>query len=163
MEKTKPVIPPTIGRRVLVFLASIPTAGPKVNNPAAPFDAGIAYVHGDSMLNVGFTDHNGVPSSHTSVKLYDRAQDANDAHGKGETYAVWMPYQFEQALRAQQPREPMPAAARVPDVQLVKLSDGDQPAGTGRVDPAAEGIFEEGDGGVLVGTNRATSGAIGQP
>jgi hypothetical protein len=167
MEKTKPVIPPSTGRRVLLFIGTA-IAAVATNDKSRPFDAGIAYVWGDTdpvknTINVGYRDHGGVAHSHTSVPLYDRAQDDQDAHGKGETYAVWMPYQFEQALRAQQPREPMPAAARVPDVQLVKLSDGDQPAGTGRVDPAAEGIFEEGDGGVLVGTNRATSGAIGQP
>lgn len=92
---TKPVIPPTIGRRVLVFGAG--TAG--VNNPSVPFDAGIVYVWSDGMINVGYRDHNGVPAAMTSVKLLDRAQQPDDAHGK-EWYAVWMPYQFEMAQRA---------------------------------------------------------------
>ena len=97
-----PLISPTIGRRVLLFTAG--TAG--VNNQSVPFDAGIAYVWGDSdpvknCINVGFVNHGGTASSATSVQLYDRAQNADDAHGKGgENYAVWMPYQIEQAQRA---------------------------------------------------------------
>jgi hypothetical protein len=96
-----PVISPTIGRRVLFFSAG--TAG--VNNPAVPFDAGICYVWGDSdptrnCINVSYANHGGTAGSMTSVLLYDRAQSADDAHGKGENYAVWMPYQFEQAKRA---------------------------------------------------------------
>lgn len=96
----KPVIPPTIGRRVLLFTAG--TAG--VNNPAVPFDAGIAYVWGDSdpaqnAINVGYVNHGGTAGSASSVLLYDRPQSADDAHGTGQNYAVWMPYQFEQAQR----------------------------------------------------------------
>ncbi len=108
MTKTL-TIPPTIGRRVLVFAAGTAGGVPQINNTSVPFDGGIAYVHhtdhhgGVSMINVGYMDHNGEAQAQTSVRLYDRAQDTTDAHGK-EDYAVWMPYQFEQALKAQQPK-----------------------------------------------------------
>lgn len=98
------VIPPSIGRRVLVFTAG--TTG--VLSPSVPFDGGIAYVHsadspaGQSMINVGARDHNGKPLVLTSVPLLDRAVQTTDVHGKGENYAVWMEYQFEQAQRAAQ-------------------------------------------------------------
>lgn len=119
------VIPPTTGRRVLLFIASIAVnaglGAQTVIDAAKPFDAGIAYVHGDDRITVGYTDHAGLFHSATSVKLYDRAQDTTDAHGKGETYAVWMPYQFDQALRAQ---APSPVRG---DVELVKLADNGRP------------------------------------
>lgn len=127
MTKTL-VIPPTIGRRVLVFVAAGALDGQHCNSPSVPFEGGIAYIHsadaiGGSMVNVGYTDHNGVAHSATSVRLYDRAQEDSDAHGKiGATYAVWMPYQFEQALRA---REPKSALGRPADVELRKLGDGE--------------------------------------
>lgn len=109
--KTKPVIPPSIGRRVLLFVATVQNGAatgvlgtPTANRATVPFDAGVAYVHGDdapdmNRINVGYTDHNGVQHALTSVALYDRPQQDHDAHGK-ENYAVWMPYQFQQALRA---------------------------------------------------------------
>lgn len=94
-------IPPTIGRRVLVFVAG--TAG--VNDPGVPFDCGIAFVWDqrpgqlESTINVGGVNHAGQPVGFTSVRLYDRAQNDADAHGGNEVYAVWMPYQFEQAQK----------------------------------------------------------------
>lgn len=125
-KTTKPVIPPTIGRRVLVFAPTL--KGVHVNNPSVPFDGGIAYVHSDAMLNVGYVDHNGVAHNQTSVKLLDRAQTADDAHGK-EWYAVWMEYQFNQALRTQDranltEQQPTHFPRRPPDVELKKISDG---------------------------------------
>jgi len=128
------VILPTIGRRVLVFAPAMP--GVQCNAPDVPFDAGIAYVHSAgynypidpvapaSMINVSFADHNGVAHSQTSVPLYDRAQTPQDAHGK-EWYAVWMEYQFNQALRALQPTQaPQVGAGRPVDVQLRQLPEG---------------------------------------
>lgn len=118
---TKPVIQPTIGRRVLLFVAaalSKPAAtedraeGPAINNPAVPFDAGIAYVWGDSdpnmnRINVGYTDHNGKAHGLTSVPLFDRAQNETDKHGAAN-YAVWMPYQFSAAMGAREPKPYVP-------------------------------------------------------
>lgn len=109
MTATKPVIPPTIGRRVLVFMSTQPT-GVTPNNPKVPYDGGIAYAWGESSeknaINVGFRDHAGNPHGATSVVLYDRPQDENDAHGRTDlgNYAVWMPYQFDQAKRALEPK-----------------------------------------------------------
>lgn len=105
-EPKKPVIPPTTGRRVLVFAPKM--NGVHCSNPKAPFDGGIAYVHSDTMINVGYTDHNGEAHGQTSVKLLDRAQTTSDEHGK-EWYAVWMEYQFNQALRATEPKTTGPA------------------------------------------------------
>lgn len=98
-----PVITPTIGRRVLLFMPLAP--GICANSPKVPFDAGIAYVWNDSMINCGYTDHNGTARAATSVRLHDRAQNDSDQHditGVGP-YAVWMPYQFEQALKHASP------------------------------------------------------------
>jgi hypothetical protein len=166
--KTKPVIPPSTGRRVLVFMSTQP-AGVTPFDKKKPYDAGIAYVWGDTdpvknTINVGFADHGGNAHSATSVQLYDRPQDENDSHGRTDlgNYAVWMPYQFEQALRALQPK-PAPGMHRPGDVELVKLADGDRLTEAGREQVNAELNEQEGDGGVLEGANRTTSGAIGQP
>lgn len=102
MSEIKPVIPPTIGRRVLVFTGG--TSG--VVAADVPFDCGIAYVWSEGMINVGGVDHNGSHFGCTSVRLFDRAQTADDKHGSPDgTYAVWMPYQFQQALRALEPKD----------------------------------------------------------
>lgn len=128
MTKTL-VIPPTIGRRVLLFVAG--TAG--ANNHSVPFDAGIAYVWGDdnpvkNTINCGYMDHSGIAQSATSVALYDRPQTTGDRHGSGETYAVWMPFQWEQAVRALEPKAPQAGPGRrPPDVQLTRLDDADAP------------------------------------
>jgi hypothetical protein len=183
MPEVKPVIPPTIGRRVLLFVGTIVANNPgetAVNDLGVPFDAGIAYVWDDkgqekNAINCGYCDHAGVAGAATSVILYDRPLNETDAHGKGETYAVWMPHQFEQAQRAAQPKAPAPIAvaslgerADFVDMDRLKTHDNGVPvrghqlsADPGVPDPAAEGVFA--DGGVLEGTNRTTSGAIGQP
>lgn len=97
MPETK-VIPPTIGRRVLVFTAD----GLGALAMSVPFDAGISFVHDDGSINVGLRDHQGRPMSMNAIPLHDRAQAEHDAHRTElGNYAVWMPYQFEQALRAQ--------------------------------------------------------------
>ena len=121
-----PVIPPSIGRRVLVFSSAIRSVpdGATINDQSTPFDGGIAYVHSESMLNVSFTDHNGRAFSQTSVKLLDRALEPVDAHGR-EWYAVWMPYQFEQALRAREPKAA--PSGRPADVVLKKTHDNGVP------------------------------------
>ena len=75
-------------------------------------------------VNVSYADHNGVAHAQTSVPLYDRAQTPQDAHGK-EWYAVWMEYQFNQALRALEPTQaPQVGAGRPVDVQLRQLPEG---------------------------------------
>jgi hypothetical protein len=129
MPETKPVIPPSTGRRVLLFIASAVGAG--INDKSRPFDAGIAFVWGDkdpvkNLINCGYTDHSGTAQSATSVVLYDRPQNDTDAHGKGETYAVWMPYQYEQALRAAQPK-PAATEQRGGTLHLRKLEDNGAP------------------------------------
>jgi hypothetical protein len=128
----KPVIAPSIGLRVLLFVATMTHNGeknkdnlPVANSKNEPFDAGIAYVWSEdgaemNRINVGYKDHSGNYHAATSVALYDRAQNEKDAHGK-ETYAVWMDYQFKQAQRAADPVAER--TGRPPDVELRKADE----------------------------------------
>ncbi|HXC40837.1 MAG TPA: hypothetical protein VN667_18015 [Burkholderiales bacterium] len=85
------MIKPTIGRVVLVHRNS---PFPAVKQPEAAF---VAYVHSDTMINVGGFDHNGVPFAATSVPLLQ-----DDAvPGSATTWAEWMPYQKAQAAKAE--------------------------------------------------------------
>ena len=92
--KPTPIIKPTIGRRVW-FRCNDSFAKEKgiyrIDDVQA-MDAGIVYVHGDSMVNLIVTDHIGNSHAINSVALVD----ASD----GNSYAMWcewMPYQKEQA------------------------------------------------------------------
>lgn len=92
--KPTPIIKPTIGRRVW-FRCNDSFAKEKgiyrIDDVQA-MDAGIVYVHGDSMVNLIVTDHIGNTHAINSVALVD----ASD----GNSYAMWcewMPYQKEQA------------------------------------------------------------------
>jgi hypothetical protein len=84
------MITPTIGRRVW-FWPAVGTYG-KLEQP---FDAGIAYVHGDRCINIGFRDHNGTVGSATSVPLL---QDDDKVPENGFC-CQWMPYQAAQAAK----------------------------------------------------------------
>jgi len=92
-NKPTPIIKPTIGRRVW-FRCSDSFAKEKgiyrIDDVQA-MDAGIVYVHGDTMVNLNITDHIGNTHAINSVTLVD---DAN-----GNSYVMWcewMPYQKEQ-------------------------------------------------------------------
>lgn len=58
----------------------------------------IAYVHSDTMLNLGVFDENGVSYGATSVPL---VQDGEEIQA-GSHYATWMPYQVGQAAKTEQ-------------------------------------------------------------
>lgn len=92
--KPTPIIKPTIGRRVW-FRCNDSFAKEKgiyrIDDVQA-MDAGIVYVHGDSMVNLIVTDHIGNTHAINSVALVD-ASDGN-SHAM---WCEWMPYQKEQA------------------------------------------------------------------
>lgn len=96
MSEAKPtlIIKPTIGRRVW-FRCNDSFAKEKgiyrIDDVQA-MDAGIVYVHGDSMVNLIVTDHIGNTHAINSVALVD-ASDGN-SHAM---WCEWMPYQKEQA------------------------------------------------------------------
>lgn len=103
------IIKPTIGRRVWYW----PSAAERTASQAArsrtvpepplcvarddqPCDAGIAFVHGDRMVNLTVADHHGVMHSRCSVPLL---QEGDPTPPAGTAYAQWMPYQVGQAAR----------------------------------------------------------------
>ena len=96
MSEAKPtlIIKPTIGRRVW-FRCNDSFAKEKGIyrlDDVQAMDAGIVYVHGDSMVNLIVTDHIGNTHAINSVALVD-ASDGN-SHAM---WCEWMPYQKEQA------------------------------------------------------------------
>lgn len=98
---TKPLIVPTVGRRVWFW------EGSKLNQ-TQPYDAGIAFVHSNTMINISYANANGVMHSATSVVLW---------HGDGERpsgyYCEWMGYQKEQAIKHEAAGEGLNTAAPI--------------------------------------------------
>jgi hypothetical protein len=89
------MIKPTIGR--IVWLHFDPKDGPPGfadYDPAQPFSAQIAFVHNDTMVNLGVFDHAGQHWAFENVLLWQ---------GEGERpqgrYCEWMPYQKGQAAK----------------------------------------------------------------
>lgn len=74
------MIKPTIGRVVLYWSG---------NAQIQPYPAFVAFVHSDTMINVGGFNDGGTPFGNTSVPLL---QDDQPAPASGP-YAEWMPYQ----------------------------------------------------------------------
>lgn len=93
------MITPTIGRRVWYWPSAIDAD--QANNPqflfhsdpTQPLDAGIAYVHSDTMVNLSVADQIGINRSRVSVRLLQDDEVAEP----GQAYAQWMPYQVAQA------------------------------------------------------------------
>lgn len=102
MSKPQPkIITPTIGRRLWYF-PSIYDLGGMLEKPSTiiqsdqtqPCDAGVVFVHGDRLVNLSVTDHNGNVHKRTSVTLYQPGDEISHVNGG---YAVWMDYQKEQS------------------------------------------------------------------
>lgn len=87
------MITPTVGR-VLWFHAN---AHHHFSNydPRQPMAATVAFVHNDRLVNLRVTDHAGDEHALRSVTLL---QD-DDLKPEGQSFAVWMPYQMEQAKK----------------------------------------------------------------
>lgn len=85
------MIKPTIGRVVWYHaLDSTPDQQPQA--------AMVAYVHSDTMVNLGVFDMNGMPGTgETSVFLWQG--DRGDKPAPGTRYCEWMPYQQGQAAK----------------------------------------------------------------
>lgn len=91
------MIKPTVGRRVWYRPAKADAReGFVVLDPAQPCDAGIAFVHGDRLVNITVADHRGVLHSMSEVKLL---QD-DDKAPEGRHYCEWMPFQKGQSAAA---------------------------------------------------------------
>lgn len=90
------IIKPTIGR-VIWYYRKADQTHPNVGL--------IAYVHSDTLINVGGFDHDGDPFKATSVPL---VQPTETERGLGVTsvpvhghFATWMPYQKGQAAKTE--------------------------------------------------------------
>lgn len=82
------VIRPTIGRKVWFWRDGID------RSKVQPEDATVCYVHGDSMVNLRVTEHNGVSRSEVEVSL----RQPNDPEWSGR-FCEWMPFQKGQAAK----------------------------------------------------------------
>lgn len=82
------MIQPSIGRVVWYW--------PTADETPQPWDAHIAYVYSDIMINVGGFNSNGEPFAQTSVQLIQGDETPYGRHCR------WMPYQKGQAAKAEQ-------------------------------------------------------------
>lgn len=93
-------IVPTIGRRVWYYPSDY-DRGLSANKPESviqgnidqPCDAGVVYVHSETLVNLFVTDHNGYTHRRTSVTLVQPGQEPPSAG----SYCTWMPYQVQKA------------------------------------------------------------------
>lgn len=94
------IIEPTIGRRVWYYPSDF-DRGLLENKPESviqsdgkqPCDAGVVYVHSNTLVNLSVTDHNGFVHRRTSVELVQ----PNEPHPTGRAFCTWVPYQVAKA------------------------------------------------------------------
>jgi len=91
----RPVITPTVGRRVHFWPNAEHQEAFGVFDAQQPCDAGIVYVWGDREVNVEVTGPSGVRSTVQNVRLLQ----GDDEPEEGKSYAAWMDYQVTQALK----------------------------------------------------------------
>jgi hypothetical protein len=92
-QAAKPVIKPTIGRKVWYWSDGMAN----VLDQAQAFDATIVFVHNDTRVSLRVTDHLGHESAQYSVQLRDHIPLAS--HGAA-CFATWPPRQESPALMA---------------------------------------------------------------
>ena len=105
------IIHPGVGRRLWYWASAFdrgelehkPASVMTASNPSQPCDAGIAYVHSDRLVNLTVSDHNGVVHQRTSVRL---VQPGDAPPPAGVSWAQWMPYQVQQAVKEQVGQQP---------------------------------------------------------
>lgn len=98
-------IKPTIGRRVWYWPSSFDKGRLQLKadtimqtgDPTQACDAGIAYVHSDTMINVSVADHSGNMHKRTSVPLLG----FDDPKPQDNAYCTWMDYQVQQVKLVQ--------------------------------------------------------------
>lgn len=96
------MITPTVGRVILIRNRTEALRG------AQPECGLVAYVHDDGKINIGGTNHHGLPFALTEVTI---RQDDNEA--PQGVYAEWMPYQKGQAAKAEKLESDLEAARRM--------------------------------------------------
>ncbi len=94
-------ISPSIGRVVWYY----PSGKSQAQSGSQPWAAHVAYVHGDTCVNLMVIDPNGVPHAKTSIRLVQEGEPLPDS-----PFCCWMPYQIGQA--AKHTGEAVPLAAR---------------------------------------------------
>lgn len=87
------VIKPSIGRVVWFY----PGGKVALDSGRQPCSAQVAFVHSDSMINVGYFDADGYAKNATSVRLVQ----AGEAPPENGFFAMWMPYQQGQAAKTE--------------------------------------------------------------
>lgn len=91
-------IRPTVGRVVWYHPDKNSATGGFQQNGEQPFAAVVAYVWGETAVNLTVFDHSGNAHSRTSVILVQPGSTPPE-HGH---WCEWMPYQIGQAARTQQ-------------------------------------------------------------
>lgn len=86
------MIKPSIGRVVWCYRAG-------VSHESQPCPALIAFVHSDTMINIGGFDNNGQPFAETSCLLHNDPESYGNPGGGA--WCKWMPYQQGQAAKAE--------------------------------------------------------------
>lgn len=86
------MIKPTIGRVIWFYRDK-----QHLDSGSQPNAGLVAYVHSDTMINVGGVDAQGCAFNATSTRLL---QD-NETPPESGSFAVWMPYQKVQAAKAE--------------------------------------------------------------
>lgn len=90
------MIKPTIGRVIHYY----PGAEPALATlPGQPIPALVCGVHSDGVINIAGFDAVGTAFARTSVALVQEVEDSESLPEDG--YATWMPYQKEQAAKAE--------------------------------------------------------------
>lgn len=92
---TRPLIKPTVGRRVHFWPNAEHQEAFGVFDAQQPCDAGIVYVWGNREVNVEVTGPSGVRATVQNVRLLQ----GDDEPVEGKSYAAWMDYQVTQALK----------------------------------------------------------------
>lgn len=86
------VIKPTVGRVLWYY----PHGKTQVDAGKQPHAAMVAYVHGDSCVNIGYLDGSGNHRNQTSVRLVHQGEELPESG-----FCAWMPYQMGQAARTE--------------------------------------------------------------
>ena len=86
------MITPTVGRMVWYW-----PHGADVAKGMQPLSAQIAYVHSDTIINIGYLSPNGEANHATSVRLLREGE----APFPSTPYCEWMPYQKGQAAKTE--------------------------------------------------------------
>lgn len=93
------IITPTIGRRVWYWPSDVQvnSLGFNASDRSQPCDAGVVYVHSDTLVNLAVTDHNCTLHQCRNVRLLQEGDERPEVGSAA--FAEWMPYQAAQAKK----------------------------------------------------------------